>query len=426
MSKKRAFCKQLGEWVAVSDWHYSTLLAVLIDVVDELPGDANELVHELLYALDEKPSINTIIKYLEGSSRLCVWFEGDVGPRITRVCLVSQQALLTNKALPLLNTENDLAQWLGVSNAELVWLSALYRDDQNAHDAGRHYYYSIVKKRNGSPRLIESPKKRLREIQRRILHGILGHAPIHDAAHGFRKARSCKTHGSLHCGKKWLFTFDLSNYFHSIRWPSVYAIFIELGYPQSVSRLLTALTTHRCYMVDPAITKLLSEQQCLLQERHLPQGAPSSPALSNAALYHFDRRLSGLADSLGLVYSRYGDDLAFSGNVQRDWRFLQPLIGSISLEQGLLLNYRKTRVMKSHQKQRLTGIVVNAKSNVDRKYYDKLKAILTNCSRYGVEKQNRDGHPDFCAFLKGSVAHVKYLNPKKGEALEVIYRRIVW
>lgn len=421
------FCKQLGDWFAVSDWHYSTLLTVLIDVTIELPSDANALVDELLYSFDEKPNTNTIIKYLESSNRLSDWFGSQAAPRVSSVCLVENQfPLLTNPALPLLNTENDLAQWLGVSSAELDWLAALYRDDEHAQAACRHYHYNVVKKRNGSPRLIESPKKILREIQRRILREILENVPIHDAAHGFRKTRGCKTHGALHCGKKWLFTFDLSNYFHSIRWPSVHAIFIGLGYPPPVSRLLTALTTHRCTMTEAVITGLPLSQKRLLRERHLPQGAPSSPALSNAVLYYFDRRLSGLADSLDLVYSRYGDDLAFSGNVDRDWRFFQPLIGSISLEEGLLLNYRKTRIMKAHQKQRLTGIVVNVKPNVDRKYYDKLKATLTNCSKYGVEMQNRDNHPDFCAYLKGSIAHVKHLNSKKGEALEVIYKDIVW
>ena len=284
MSKKGAFCKQLGEWLAVNDWHYSTLLTVLIDVTDELPDDANGLVDELLYAFDEKPDTNTIIKYLEHSNRLCVWFGGHASPRISRVCLVNNQLpFLTNMALPLLNTENDVAQWLGISSSELVWLAALYRDDENTPTAYRNYHYSVVKKRNGSPRFIESPKKRLREIQRRILSEILEYTPIHDAAHGFRKERSCKTHGALHCGKKGLFTFDLSDYFHSIRWPSVYAIFIGLGYSRSVSNLLAALTTHRCLMTDAAIAKLLPSPPRLLRERPLTKRIPSHPALSKDA-----------------------------------------------------------------------------------------------------------------------------------------------
>ena len=99
---------------------------------------------------------------------------------------------------------------------------------------------------------------------------------------------------------------------------------------------------------------------------------------------HLDKRLQGLAKSLKLRYSRYADDLAFSGNTHRDWRFLEPLIGSICLQEGFELNYRKSRIIRSHQRQKITGVIVNQRANIDRRYFDRLKAILNNCVRYGV------------------------------------------
>ncbi|OUS31131.1 hypothetical protein A9Q99_04775 [Gammaproteobacteria bacterium 45_16_T64] len=426
MNKKIRFCRQLAEWFLVSDWHYSTLLAVFIDVADELPGDADDLVSELLAEFDTKPELNPIVDYLMQSLRLGCWFYDDHGPRVVPVCLInSQLSRLSNDALPVLNTESDVANWLNVSIQELTWLAELYRLDPTSPSYFKHYHYSIAKKRNGSPRLIESPKSRLRAIQRKVYSEILDHAVIHDSAHGFLKGKGCKTHASQHSGKDILFTFDLSHYFHSIRWPNVYAIFSGLGYTNSVSKILTALTTHRCYMKDRCLGELDTDHRSLLRERHLPQGAPTSPSLSNAVLYFLDCRLSGLAASLNMKYSRYADDLAFSGDTGRDWRFLEPLVGSICLEQGFRLNHRKTRIMKSHQKQRLTGVVVNTKPNVDRKHYDRLKATLTNCLRHGLESQNRDNHPDFFAYLEGSIAHVGHLNSARGKTLKAMYDRVI-
>lgn len=136
-------------------------------------------------------------------------------------------------------------------------------------------------------------------------------------------------------------------------------------------------------------------------------------------------RLKGLANSLDLDYSRYADDIAMSGNSHRDWRFLEPLIGGICLDERVSLNYRKTRIYRTHQKQRLVGIVVNNKPNIDRKYFDVLKATLTNCKRHGIESQNRNGHPYFCAHLLGRIQYVKSLNKPRGLKLERIYHDIV-
>ena len=401
-------------------------MAACIDTVDNLPDDADVLIHELLSNFPTKPPQSSIVGFLNEDIRVGLWFrEQTKKPKINKFDLnVHGLSQSRDAYLPPLDTMADLAEWLNISYAQLEWLADFKRYDAKASDALKHYVYNLVKKRNGGPRLIEAPKKILKGIQTKITDRILAHALVHDAAHGFRAGRSCKTHASLHVGKQYLLLFDLQLCFQSIQWSQVYLVFLGLGYSPSVTKYLTGLCTHRAYPHDKTIRQLGDDQRELLAQRHLAQGAPSSPALSNAVLIQLDRRLSGLSHSLKSVYSRYADDLAFSMDVHRDWQFLEPLVGSICLEEGLALNFRKTRILRPHQRQKVTGVVVNTKPNVDRRYYDRLKAILWNCIRDGIHLHNRLNHPDFRAQLLGRVQHVRYLDEAKGEKLLSMFKRI--
>ena len=198
----------------------------------------------------------------------------------------------------------------------------------------------------------------------------------------------------------------------------------ELGYNEPVSKALANLCTHQCRTDVPEIAKLDLTQIQRLKARHLAQGAPTSPALSNAVMFHLDHRLANLAESLDMTYSRYADDLAFSTDKQRDWHFLEPLVGSICLEEGFTLNYRKSLRRLSHQRQKLTGVIVNKQPNIDRRYYDELKAILTNCIRTGADRQNRNNISHFEQHLLGRILYVDQLNPHKGAKLKHLYEQI--
>jgi hypothetical protein len=143
-----------------------------------------------------------------------------------------------------------------------------------------------------------------------------------------------------------------------------------------------------------------------LATAHLPQGAPTSPALANLAAFGLDRRLDGLAAALGARYSRYADDLAFSGglHLRRTRADVGRLVATIAGEEGFRLHPAKTSCRTSAQRQVLAGVVVNRRPNVARKDYDRLKAIVHNAARAGGASQNRLGHPDFRASLEGRVA----------------------
>jgi hypothetical protein len=145
----------------------------------------------------------------------------------------------------------------------------------------------------------------------------------------------------------------------------------------------------------------LSELRRLYATPHLPQGAPTSPALANICCYRLDCRLTALSESAGATYTRYADDLAFSGdhNFEKRVERFSASVAAILQEEGLRVHHRKTRVMRQSVRQHLAGLVTNEKANVVRRDFDQLKAVLTNCVRHGAESQNRDGRPDFRSHL---------------------------
>src|SRR5262249_14700514 len=152
------------------------------------------------------------------------------------------------------------------------------------------------------------------------------------------------------------------------------------------------------------------------------------PALANLCAYRLDCRLNALARSLGAGYTRYADDLAFSGgpDLERSARRFQVQVCRIALEEGFEVHTRKSRFMRQGVCQRLAGVVVNDHPNVRRQEYDRLKAILTNCSRRGPATQNRDGHADFRGHLAGRIAYVAMLSPARAERLRALFAQIRW
>ena len=336
-------------------------------------------------------------------------------------------------SLPSLATPGDLAAWLRVSTTELDWFADA-RGMIGDHGPLCHYNYQWVPKCHGY-RLMEAPKSRLRAIQRKILAEILEPIPAHRAAHGFRTDHSCLTYARPHCGRSVVMRMDLHNFFPSIPAPRVHALFATLGYPQATARLLTGLCTNRVTarmlrkipVVDPSFRLPWIERK-QLEVPHLPQGAPTSPALSNLCALHLDLRLHALAESVGATYTRYADDLAFSGDepVRRRVARLAVHVAAIALEEGFEVNHRKTRIMHRSDRQTLTGIVVNDKPNIRRDEFDRLKAILTNCVTRGTASQNREAHADFRAHLIGRIGYVKTVNAQRGAKLHSIFERIDW
>ncbi len=215
-------------------------------------------------------------------------------------------------ALPDLPTMPDLAQWLGLPLDRLLWLSP------ETPLGSEHYRYKLQPKRTGGLRLLEIPKVDLKRVQRTIHAGLLQHVPVHEAAHGFVAKRSVATHAAAHAGQAVVIKFDLQDFFGSIRAAQVAAVWRTLGYPSGVARCLVTLCTHRTAqmvverMRDDGGLDWLGAKR--LRAAHLLQGAPTSPALANLCAFGLDLRLDGLAWVFGAAYTRYADDLVFSGS----------------------------------------------------------------------------------------------------------------
>jgi hypothetical protein len=161
---------------------------------------------------------------------------------------------------------------------------------------------------------------------------------------------------------------------------------------------------------------------------HLPQGAPTSPALSNLVAFKLDRRLRGLARACGIAYSRYADDLAFSGDRAFERRLddFVPRVAAIAMDEGFRVRFRKTRVMRSGTQQKLAGLVINQRVNAPRSEVDVLRALLHNAAKHGPASQNRVGHPDFQAHLEGRIAWIAASHERQGERLRRMLAAIDW
>lgn len=331
--------------------------------------------------------------------------------------------------VPAIPTVGELAHYLGLTVNELAWFADVHSLERRAGDERlRHYRYRWVRKAAGGLRLIESPKERLRTMQRHLQATILDRIPKHPSAHGFVRGRSAITYAREHSGSDLVIRLDLHDFFGTISAGRVYGVFRTAGYPESVAHTLTGLVTNVVPVAvwsdapEPAQSGGPLNDHFMLGKRlgtpHLPQGAPTSPALANLCAHGLDRRLAGLAESMDLRYSRYADDLAFSGSPGRSAvpRVIE-LVRQIASEEGFRVNEGKTVVMGKGHRQRLAGIVVNRKPNLDRAAYDLLRATLHNVAVNGMDAENRTGHLRFAEQLAGRVSWAASLNPDRKRVL---------
>lgn len=368
-------------------------------------------------------------------------FEQDKLPRVRRIILRPAEMLprpmgLDHFALPNIPTLAELAQWLELDADRLAWLTspaqAFRAPDDASVQSASHYRYQLQPKRLGGLRLLEIPKADLKRAQRRVLDDLLRHVPVHEAAHGFVPGRSVASHAAAHTGRDVVIGFDLRDFFPAVRASRVHATFRTLGYAEGVARALAALCTHR---TDAAVIERLRDDGGLdwmgakrLAAPHLPQGSPCSPALANLCAFRLDLRLEGLAWVFGATYTRYADDLVFSGpaSLRAQFNALRAWVDGIAADEGFELHPRKVRCMPAHRQQRVTGVVVNDKANAPREDFDCLKAVLHRCALHGPASQNRERHADFRAYLLGRIAWIGQLNTARKTRLMRLFERIEW
>jgi retron-type reverse transcriptase len=324
----------------------------------------------------------------------------------------SQVDKLTAAGLPVLGSPAELAKALGITIPQLRWLSF------HTEVASRVHYVSFtVPKRSGGKRTLSAPHRKLARVQGWVLENVLSKLPVEAPAHGFIAGRSILTNAQPHAGRAVVVNLDLEGFFPSIGFPRVRSVFQRLGYSPAVATILALLSTE-CPRKQVLYEGNL--YHVATGPRGLPQGACTSPGLSNQVARRLDKRLAGLAKKMGLTYTRYADDLTFSGGPEFLQRvgYLMARVRHIAQESGFAVNEAKSRVLRRSAAQSVTGLVVNDRPGVRRREVKRIRAILHRARTEGLDQQNREKREDFPAWLRGKISYIGMARPEVGAKLK--------
>lgn len=313
------------------------------------------------------------------------------------ICAAYAQKLCDNN-VPVVFDFKHLSLLLGYEPAELAFYLFASED---------LFYTQIqIPKKNGGFRNIEIPSDRLKSIQRWILRNVLDGMEMHESCYGFKKGKSIYDNALLHVGKDCVLNMDLKDFFPSITQKDVFNIFYKKGYTKKVS-----------YYFAKILTK----------DGVLPQGSPASPMISNIVANHLDKRLNELAKCYNAVYSRYADDITFSGatNIKN----MIPVVTKIIEEENFQVNEQKTRYAYYYQRQEVTGLIVNKKVSIPKKYLRELSKEIYYCQKYGVSSHliKTGNHKSFYKeHMYGKAYFVNMVDKEKGQKILKELDSIMW
>jgi RNA-directed DNA polymerase len=366
---------------------------------------------------------------------LPAWLVGEQSSRAPHVThLIPELTAMGTMPWPVTELPHvgALSRLLDVDAGELGWFADTRGLERHVGLPLRHYRWAVVPKRTGV-RILAAPKPRLKEIQRRLLRHVLAPVPLHPLAHGGVPGRSVRTALIPHAGARVVIRADLEVFFSSISASRIYGVLRMAGYPEAVAYTITGLCTT---VIPKSVWRGVSVPEDFARHRrlgqllaipHLPQGAPTSPALANLVAFSLDRRLAGLARAFDARYTRYVDDLTFSGGGRlRNARsaFLDA-VADIVRDEGFNLMNAKTVVLGSAGRQQLLGAVINDHPTLGRRERDALRALLHNCATLGWRSQSR-GRERFAEHVLGRIGHVAGLDPALGRKLRASYDAIDW
>ena len=294
---------------------------------------------------------------------------------------------LTDNNVPIIYNLRHLRQLLGIHKSAQERLFGIKQIES--------YKTFFIPKKSGGVRKIEAPNDELKTIQLWIKENILDKFSVSQYAKGFVKGVSIYDNAKQHTKKELVINIDLKDFFPSIGYNEVYKVFKYIGYTESVSKLLANLCTNPCDV--------------------LPQGSPASPVLSNLVSLKLDKRLGCLAKKIGADYTRYADDITFSG--EKTIKKYIKVIKKIIREEGYKINEEKFRLQYYYQCQEVTGLIVNNGVSVPERYIKELENAIYYCKKYGVVDHMK--HIDcekgfYKEHLYGLAYFVKMIDSKKG------------
>lgn len=262
----------------------------------------------------------------------------------------------------------------------------------------KHYHETELIKSNGETRLLHVPDKLLKSIQRRIADTILALEPISDYATAYRTLGSTSRNAIVHVGKKKVLKLDIRKFFDHITYPMVKErVFTEDKYSEQNRILLSVLCVYT---------------------HQLPQGAPTSPAISNIVMRDFDEVVGKWCDKKGIAYTRYCDDMTFSGDFNE-----KEVITFVDFElrkNGFFINHKKTVCLHDGQRKEVTGIVVNEKISAPAHYKKKIRQEMYYINKYGLESHvartdNKQSMDMYVSGLLGRINYVLSIEPLNSE-----------
>lgn len=303
-----------------------------------------------------------------------------------KVALSKYDALLSDRQLPIIYSPVHLCQIVGVDPQYLFAVS---------NEPRRFYRGFSIPKRNGGKRFIQEPLPLLKAVQRWLLANILDNVSVSAFVKSYRKHSNLKQNARFHIGQDFVFKLDLESFFDRIKESAVVDVFYSAGYTKELSIFLSKL--------------------CVSQG-HLCQGSPTSGAISNIVLFEFDHKLFEFCRERTFRYTRYSDDITISGKLGADVNFHEILwfVSELAIGYGHKINKGKSQVLYRHNRQKVTGIVVNQKLAVARPIRRRFRQEVFYFERYGPRghAQRIGERLDQCvARLIGQASHLLFVRP---------------
>lgn len=325
---------------------------------------------------------------------------------------------LQSYGLPICGKTEQIATTMGITVGQLRFLAFSRKTSTISH-----YIRFKIPKKTGGERLISAPMPRMKNAQHWILVNILEKLELHDTAHGFRRDRSIVSNAQPHVRSDVIINFDLKDFFPSISYKRVKGLFHSFGYSEAAATIFGLLCT------EPEIAEVELDGKTYyvaMSDRHLPQGSPASPAITNLLCRRLDRRLSQMAENLGFVYTRYADDLTFSasGDSLRNICNILRRTESIVTHEGFTINQEKNRILRKNRQQEVTGVVVNERPTIAKKELKRFRATLYQIEKDGPKGKRWGNYDDAIASIQGYANFVAMVNPEKGAEFQEQVQRI--
>ncbi len=311
--------------------------------------------------------------------------------------------------LPHFESLDELARALSISTGELKWMAT-----HRKTDTVMHYVTFAVPKRSGGERLIMAPKRKLKAVQAKLNMLVVNKLPVSEYAHGFVPKKSVKTNAQLHAGKPIILKMDLKDFFPSVHFGRVRGLLVSVGYSYTVATAMACLMTEAVRQPIEMGGKTVFVP---VGSRHCVQGAPTSPGVCNAVVHRLDRRLAGLAKRMGCAYSRYADDLTFSGAGDMKVASVHAMAKRIIEAEGFVVNGKKTKVSRAGSKQEVTGVnVASGTLGISRVQRRKVRAAIHQLNKLSSSTPE---YKEQRAKVLGRIGWVGMINELQGRTLKV-------